>query len=244
MDSNSEKAVKLAVEGPHKVEKTPRRVRGFFDHEWVFDTTDAHFVWEHPYYPLYYIPENAFKSGFLTRNAPNADGLSSGILKGEHKSTDQVLIFEKGPLSGLVRIEVTALDAWFEEEEPIYAHPKDPYKRIDILPSCRNITVKIDGVTIAESSSNMFLFETMLRPRYYLPKTSLQWRYLRESDTTTRCSYKGVANYYTAVINGKEYKDVVWWYKYPTAESARISNLACFYNEKVDVFIDGVLEAK
>ena len=99
----------MAVEGPHKVEKTPRRVRGFFDQELVFDTTDAHFVWEHPYFPVYYIPENAIKSGILTRNAPNGDGLSSGILKGENKSTGQVLIFEKGPLSGLVRFETEAL---------------------------------------------------------------------------------------------------------------------------------------
>ena len=107
--SNSEKAVTLAVEGPHKVEKTPRRVRGLFDQEWVFDTTEAHHVWEHPFYPLFYIPENVIKKGMLTRNAPNDNGLSSGILKGEHKSTDKVLIFEKGPLSGLVRIEQAAL---------------------------------------------------------------------------------------------------------------------------------------
>lgn len=107
--SNSDKAIALAVKGPHKVEKTPRRVRGFFDQECLFDTTDAHFVWEHPYYPFYYIPENVIKSGMLTRNAPNGDGLSSGVLKGEHKSTDQVLIFEKGPLSGLVRFEAAAL---------------------------------------------------------------------------------------------------------------------------------------
>ena len=107
--SNSEKAVKLAVEGPHKIEKTPRRVRGLFDQQLVFDTTDAHFVWEHPYFPSLYVRINAINSGLLTRNAPNGDGLSSGILKGEHKSTDQVLIFEKGPLAGLVRFEHAAL---------------------------------------------------------------------------------------------------------------------------------------
>ena len=107
--SNSEKALKLAVEGPHKVEKTPRRVRGLFDQQLVFDTTDAFFVWEQAYFPFFYIPENTINSGLLTRNAPNGDGLSSGILKGEHKSTDQVLIFEKGPLAGLVRFEHAAL---------------------------------------------------------------------------------------------------------------------------------------
>ena len=65
------------------------------------------------------------------------------------------------------------IDTWFEEDTPIYQHPKDPYKRIDILPSSRKISIKIDGLLIAESTTNMFLFETMLRPRYYMPKTSV-----------------------------------------------------------------------
>ena len=59
-----------------------------------------------------------------------------------------------------------------------------------------------------------------------------------------RCPYKGVASYFSVILNGKEFKDVVWWYKYPTAESARITGMICFYNEKVDTFIDGVLETK
>ena len=66
------------------------------------------------------------------------------------------------------------IDQWFEEDQPIYVHPKDPYKRVDVLPSARKITVKVDGVVVAESSNNMFLFETGLRPRYYLPKTSVR----------------------------------------------------------------------
>ena len=65
------------------------------------------------------------------------------------------------------------LDDWFEEDTPIYVHPKDPYKRIEILPSSRTITAKVDGVTIAESSNNMFLFETTLRTRFYMPKTAV-----------------------------------------------------------------------
>lgn len=109
-----------------------------------------------------------------------------------------------------------ATDQWFEEEQPISVHPKDPYKRIDVLPSARKITVKVDGVLVAESSNNMFLFETLLRPRYYLPKSSVrkisvsdqygsgadragfagfqvQWQYLTESKTVTKCPYKGTA---------------------------------------------------
>ncbi|KAL6718846.1 hypothetical protein ACLMJK_003080 [Lecanora helva] len=82
----------------------------------------------------------------------------------------------------------------------------------------------------------------MLRTRYYMPKTALQWEYLTESDTTSLCPYKGVANYYSVVVNGKEHKDLIWWYRYPTSESAPIAGHACFYNEKVEILIDGKRE--
>ena len=91
------------------MEETPRRVRGLFDQRWVFDTTHAWHVWEHPYYPLYYVPLEAINAGMLIRGNPEGEGPSSGILKGANKSTDKILIFEKGPLSGLVRIEMEAL---------------------------------------------------------------------------------------------------------------------------------------
>lgn len=246
MQDPNEVARKFSTTPPQKIEETPRRVRGLFDKEYVFDTTHARLVWEHPYYPLYYIPVDAIKHDMLSvdRSKEKGDGAYQAVLKGERKQTGEVLVFEKGPLEGLVRIKMDALDSWFEEDEPIYVHPRDPYKRIHILPSSRKITVKIDGVTVAESSNNMFLFETMLRPRYYIPKTALNWQYFTDSDSTTRCPYKGIANYYNANINGKDYQDVLWWYRHPTRESALVEGMACFYNEKVDVFIDGVKEDK
>lgn len=64
-------------------------------------------------------------------------------------------------------------DGWFEEDAPIYGHFKDPYKRVEILPSTRRVTIQVGDVVIADSTHNMFLFETMLRPRYYMPKTAV-----------------------------------------------------------------------
>jgi uncharacterized protein (DUF427 family) len=139
---------------------------------------------------------------------------------------------------------LTKADSWFEENQQIYDHPKNPYTRIDILPSSRHILVKIAGHTIAETSSPSILFETGLRPRYYLPKTAVKWEYLSKSELTTKCPYKGLAQYYNVTVGGEVYKDVIWWYEYPTTESAGIQGLVCFYNEKVDTFIDGVLEEK
>ncbi|OCK85698.1 DUF427-domain-containing protein [Lepidopterella palustris CBS 459.81] len=242
-------AKKLIVEGPQKHERTPRRVRGLLGGHYAFDTIEAHHVWEHPYFPQFYIPATSITSDAkLTKDSKAVDGTSGSAflanLSVGDKSTDRVIMFEDGPLKGLVKIDFPAMDQWFEEETPIYQHPKDPYKRIDILPSHRSIRIALDNTTIAYSTASLFLFETMLRPRYYLPPTSINWTLLSKSDTETYCPYKGRANYYNVTVGGKEYKDIVWWYQYPTVESAAIAGALCFYNEKVDVWVDGVKEER
>ncbi|RFU27440.1 hypothetical protein B7463_g8898, partial [Scytalidium lignicola] len=236
----------LVSNGPVKLEITPRRVRGLLDGVWLFDTIEARHVWEHKYFPQFWVPLKSVTEGVLTKGDAFDSDKSAFIAtaKGQEKFTSRVMIFEKGPLAGLVRFEFKSLDAWFEEDQQIYDHPKNPYTRIDILPSSRKITVKVGGVQIAESSSSMFLFETGLRTRYYLPKTSVQWKYLTKSDTTSKCPYKGLAQYYNIVIDGKEYKDTIWWYEYPITESAAVAGHVSFYNEKVDIYVDGVLEEK
>ncbi len=72
----------------------------------------------------------------------------------------------------------------------------------------------------------------------------MKWEYLTSSDLTTKCPYKGKASYYHVTVNGKVYENIIWWYEYPIHESAAIQGLVCFYNEKVDTYIDGVLEEK
>lgn len=159
-------------------------------------------------------------------------------------STDRLLLFDVQALSGLIKVDFHAMDQWFEEDVPVYGHPKDPYKRIDILHSTRDIRVGIDGITLAESSAPLFLLETTLRTRHYLPPTSVNWEFLRKSDLETLCPYKGRANYYHVVVNGREYPNLVWYYRYPTSESAPIAGHMCFYNEKVDIWIDGEKEER
>jgi len=238
-------ATNLVTSGPVKLQSTPRRVRILFDGQYVVDTTSAKHVWEHKYYPQFYVPLTSVLEGVLKKgDSVENDSAFLATLKGKEKSSDRVIVFEKGPLEGLVRFEFSAMDAWFEEDEQIWVHPKDPYTRVDILPSSREIRVEVDGVTIAETSNALFLFETNLRTRFYMPKTSVNWKYLTESKTVTSCPYKGDAWYYNVTVNGKEHKDAIWWYKHPIAESARIAGYVCFYNEKVDIFIDGVKEEK
>ncbi|KAI4251782.1 MAG: hypothetical protein L6R42_008232, partial [Xanthoria sp. 1 TBL-2021] len=231
-------------------------------------------VWEHKYYPQFYFRTSELKVGYV-KGEPigKDDAVSFATYKGPTKSTHTALMFTKGKLAGLTRFDFRDMDAWFEEDQPIYQHPKDPYKRIDILPSTRKITVKVKDAVVAESSMNMFLFETMLRTRYYMPKTAVcvsmlvlrlakssprtaskyhydkltglekvNWQYTTPSLKTTVCPYKGVADYYNLSVDGHEIKDVIWWYRHPTRESALIEGMVCFYNEKVDVYIDDVKE--
>jgi len=119
-------------------------------------------------------------------------------------------------------------------------HPRDPYTRIDSLRSSRHVRIDVDGVTVAESTGPTILFETGLPPRYYLPKTDVRMDLLSPSDSTTECPYKGTAEYWNLEVDGTTHEDIVWSYPFPAHESAPIAGLVCFYDERVDVTVDGV----
>lgn len=211
-------------------------------------------MWEHQGYPQFYIPVSELKNctwspigdvsgksskpgaAILELSVAGPDGL---------KKTDRVIHFlddgEAGELAGLVRLEFAAMDGWLEEDTPIYVHPKDPFKRIDILQSTRPIEVKVGGQTVAKSNVAMHLLETGLPTRYYLPLASTDQTVLRKTDLTTKCPYKGEAQYYDVVVGGETHKNLVWYYRTPIGESLAITGLVCFYNEKVDIYLDGKL---
>jgi uncharacterized protein (DUF427 family) len=138
-----------------------------------------------------------------------------------------------------VRFRWDALDEWLEEDEPIYGHPRDPYKRVDVLRSSRHVRVELDGVVLAESVRPTILYETSLPPRYYLPFSDVRAELLEQSPSRTLCPYKGWASYWHLVADGRRYEDFVWMYRSPFAESQKIAGLVCFYNEKVDLVVDG-----
>jgi len=222
-------------------------VRGLLNGKYAFDTLNAHHVWELELrYPQYFVPISSFTPHAKLSRGSAVDGTDGGAhlasLTVGNRSSNRILIFNTGKLKDLVKVDFRAVDQWFEEDMEIYGHPKDPYKRIDILPSSRNVRVAVDGVTLAESSNALFLLETTLRTRHYLPPTSVNWEYLTPSDTLTLCPYKGRAEYYNVSVGGKLYRDLVWYYRYPTAESAPIAGHMCFYNERVEVYVDGVKE--
>jgi uncharacterized protein (DUF427 family) len=136
------------------------------------------------------------------------------------------------------------MDAWYEEEEQIFAHPRDPYHRVDVIESSRNVRVVIDGQTVAETKQPRLLFETGHPTRYYIPPKDVRKDLLAATATHTRCPYKGKASYWTAKIGEIELTDIVWGYLDPIPECPRIKGYFCFFNEKVDIYVDGELQER
>ena len=231
-----------------RVEPAPRRVRGFLGHELVFDTTSARYVWEVPYYPQYYVPLADVRTEFLRdENHPQKvqfgpSRLHSVVGAGlAYKSAARVFDADSGsPVAGTVRFEWDKL-RWFEEDEPIYGHPRNPYSRVDALRSHRHIRVDLDGVVLADTHTPVLLFETGLPTRYYIDPTDVAFEHLEPSSTQTLCPYKGVTSGYWSVRAGDTvHPDLAWTYHYPLPSVAPIAGMVAFYNEKLDIVVDGV----
>jgi uncharacterized protein (DUF427 family) len=230
-----------------RVEPAPRRVRGYLGTEVVFDTTAARYVWETPSYPQYYIPRSDVRPQFLVdedhpQKVQFGPSRTYSLVGGgqTHESAARVFDPGDGPVAGLVRFDWKWL-TWFEEDEPIYGHPRNPYARVDALRSHRHVEVELDGVTLADTHSPVLLFETGLPTRYYIDKTDTAFEHLEPSDSQTLCPYKGVTSEYWSVRVGDElHPDLAWTYHYPLPAVAPIAGTVAFYNEKLDITVDGV----
>ena len=136
------------------------------------------------------------------------------------------------------------MDAWYEEDDEVYVHPRDPYKRIDVLHSSRHVRVVIAGETVAETRRPCLLFETGLPTRYYVPREDVRMDLLEPTELTTRCPYKGMASYWSVRVGDYVAENGVWSYSDPIPECAKIKDRLCFYNERVDLYVDGELQSR
>lgn len=233
-----------------RVEQGPKRVRAYLAGELVADTRAPFLVWEWPYYPTYYFPAEDVRAelvpaGEIQHSPSRGDGQVFDVKVAGAGADGAALRYPDSPiesLRGLVRLDWASMSEWFEEDEPVYVHPRDPYSRVDILASTRQVRVEIDGMTVADSGQPRILFETGLPPRYYLPLTDLRMDLLRPSDTQTHCPYKGTATYWSVDTGQAVHADAVWIYRTPLPESQKVAGLACLYNEKVDIYLDGELQ--
>ncbi len=230
------------------IEPVPRRIRAMLAGRVVLDTTDARYLWEWPNYPQYYIPIADVTQEYLvdenhSQTLRRGRARRYGLTVGDVSRPAALRVYGEDSLSGLeglARFEWAALDAWFEEDEEVFVHPRNPYTRVDALRSTRPIRVELDGVVLAESASPIMLFETGLPTRYYLNRTEIDFSKLVPTETVTACPYKGKTTGYWSIQTGDNtYPDLAWSYDFPTAGLHSISGLISFYNEKVDIFLDG-----
>jgi uncharacterized protein (DUF427 family) len=240
------------VRGRVRIERGTKRVRAYLGGELVADTRQPLLVWEKPFYPAYYFPaadvraELLSPDGSVVHSPSRGDGHTFTVSGGHKAAAGAALRYEHSPFEELrdaIRLDWDAMDAWFEEDEQVFTHPRDPYTRVDILSGSRYVRVEVDGVTIAETAKPTLLFETGLPTRYYLPQTHVRMDLLAPSESVSHCPYKGEAEYWTLRIGDMVVPDVAWSYRTPLPESQKVAGLISFYPEKVDLYVDGVLQA-
>lgn len=197
----------------------------------------------------YYFPGRDVHMEYLTVSSPSTAAetkhqpywdIRVGDKQSVRAASEYNQLNEVPTLDGYIRFDWSSMDAWFEEQEEVFVHPRDPRVRIDVLHSNRHIKVIIADETVAESRNSVLLFETGLPLRYYLPKVDVRQDLLIPSELTTRCPYKGEANYYSVKVGDRVVEDVFWYYRYPSLEVAKIASYLAFYEEKIDaVEVDG-----
>lgn len=232
------------------LERSPRWVRVKFNGEIIADSKRVLLLRESGGRLYYFFPEDDVMVRFLQPGAKGEQGRQYFDLRVGSRSENSAAWTYPEPDVDLAEIKEHytfrwhKMDHWYEEEEEVFVHPRDPYHRVDMVQSSREVQVAIDGVTIAESSSPVLLFETGLPARYYLSQDDIRMEFLESTKTVTSCPYKGDASYWSVKVNGNTYTDLVWGYMEPLPEAYKINKLLCFYNEKVDITVDGVLQQR
>jgi len=237
----------------HHMEFVPiaKRVRVFFNGQLVADSRRTKLLRESGQLPVYYFPKSDVHMDYIHESSQEDEASTYGkVVYWDLRVSDQDI--ENGAWSYLepasdapdlhdyMAFDWASMDAWFEEDEQVFIHPRDPFKRIDDLQSSRHVKVILAGEVVAESTRPVLLFETGLPIRYYLPKLDVNMKLLETSSKVTRCPYKGEANHYSMRVGNKLFKDIIWYYLSPLKEVSEIKNMLAFYQERIDEFyVDG-----
>ena len=237
--------------GGLRFQPTSKRVRATLGDEAVVDSTRAVLVWEpRRLVPSYAVPADdisaelvpaapADREGQIRTHTTPGDELTVRAPVGERPAA--AFRVADPDLEGYVELDFAAFDQWLEEDEPILSHPRDPFTRIDVRRSSRSVVVEHEGTVLAASSRPRLLFETNLPPRTYLPREDVRLDLLVPSATRTACAYKGTTTDYWAVeVEGGQPLDVAWSYQHPLPDALEIAGLVAFFDERVDVVLDGV----
>lgn len=234
-------------------EPTAKRVRTLIGDVTVADSTRMMIMHEPGRLATYYFPIDDVRQDLFIPSSKHTSSPLKGeaqywsIKVGDTIAEDAVWAYPTPPegcpdISHHVAFYWNAMDSWLEEDEQVFVHARDPYHRIDVLDSARNVRVILGGETVADTTQARFLFETTLPVRYYIAKSDVRLDLLEESHTESACAYKGTtSNYWKAKTVNGTVRDVAWCYESPNPEVARIAGRIGFFNERVDaMFVDGV----
>ena len=235
------------------VSESPRHVRVIFGGETIADSKRAKLLREAEILPAYYFPKEDVRTDLFVPSQNKSECPIKGeasywsIQVGERRAenaawSDPTPRLEAASLKYHFALEWPNMDKWMEEDEELFKHARDPYKRVDALPSKRHVRVVVDGHTVAETRRPHLVFETNHPVRYYIPQEDVRMDMLTPSATTSRCPYKGPASYWSVKISGEAFSDLVWGYMEPIAEIPKIKGLLCFFHERgCDIYVDGEL---
>jgi len=245
--------VNYAIDGPaHKLfaHPFPRRIRAEFAGRTVVDTRAGMLVHETALLPVLYVPFADVDADALVPTAHHThcpfkgDASYHSLVVGDRTAENAVWSYPEplaaAPwLAGHAAFYWDVMDAWYDEDEQVFAHLADPYTRVDVRPTSRHVVVRRGDTVLAESHSPTVLSETGLANRWYLPRDAVRVP-LSPSDTRSRCPYKGEARYWSATLaDGTELTDAAWEYETPLPESARVAGLLSFWGDGVEVLVDG-----
>jgi uncharacterized protein (DUF427 family) len=244
----------MSISDHVRLEPNHRRVRALVDGVAVVDTIHSIYLFETGHLPVYYLPKADVRFDLLEHTDHSSHCPRKGdaeywsIVVGDRRIENAVWSYpspiEGAPdLSHLVAFYWKKVDNWFEEDEEVFVHARDPYKRVDAIASSRHVEIRVNGHTVADTTRPVLLFETGLPTRYYIPKIDVRLDRLRPSVMTTACPYKGTAEYFSVETPGGELvENIAWVYPTPIPQVPTIQNHVAFFDERVDVVVDGELQ--
>jgi uncharacterized protein (DUF427 family) len=237
-------------------EGSRRRVRAVFGGMTIADSNRVMLLHEYGRLPVFYFPMEDVREDMLEAtdhhtHSPLKGDASYWTIRGGDRVAENAgwsyldPLPDGPPVKDYMAFYWNHMDAWYEEDEQVYAHARDPYKRVDILPSSRHVRIVLGGVTVAETRRPRLLLETGLPDRHYIPEEDVRMELLEATEATSRCPYKGKASYWSANAGGRVFKNIVWSYLDVLPATTPIEGLLCFYDERVDaVYVDDELMPK
>jgi len=228
----------------------PYRIRVLFEGETIVDAFEPLLLHEEGRLPVYYFKPDEVERGFLAPSETRTE--AKGVVEywsvrvGDREAPDVACSYsepveEAALLEGLFTFDWDAMDEWFCEDEQLFGHAHDPFSRIDTFKTSRHLRISLDGELLAETRRATALYETGLPPRYYIPAEDVCTELLVPSSSRSRCAYKGSASYWSAKVGDRLVEDLVWAYRDPEHDAEPVRDLLCFFNERVDLEIEGEL---